>query len=187
MSLHTIDLEQKLHRFLERRAPPSRLKDKPQAQVDEVRALVSCLARNAPRSDLAIWWPKFEAALGEVGSRFWPTEKEIREAARATGAPASTARLAEAEDVDRLRVAAARMSRGEPVGEGFLWGAEAVALHRSGLVSEDLIGRYRSAAFGIRRATYGEEAARGWEAGQQAAHDLALRAARQRDAMEGMG
>jgi len=52
-----------------------------------------------------------------------------------------------------------RMTAGEAVGEGWLYGSLAVGLIAARLVDQDTMTRYRSAAFHARRMIYGVEKA----------------------------
>lgn len=164
MTLHAADIAARLRRFLDRRQAPRRVEGKPQAEADEVAALVGVLERNAPRGAdaLAAWWPGFERELGESGTGLWPTEKDIREAA----AKAAKAHPRQGPDVtfDRHDISAARMARGEAVGECYLYGREAVEMIRRRLVDEPTMKKYRSAAFFGRKDVQGEAAALRWEA-----------------------
>ncbi len=174
MNLHTSDILSRLRRFLDRRQAPRRIEGKPQAEADEVAALVGATERNAPRGadNLAAWWPAFERELGEAGSGLWPTEKEVREAAGRANASQPKAG-SQAPVFDPHEINARRMDRGEPVGEGYLYGREAVEMIRRGLVDEATMKKYRSGAFLARKATQGEASALRWEAEAKARHQAA--------------
>lgn len=174
MNLHEADIQSRLSRFLNRRQMPRRVEGKPEAQADELRALVSAVMRCAPRDPdrLGAWWPEFESSLGELGSGMWPTEKEVRDAAKAC-APQVQALVAEAGDFDGYAITAARMSRGEPVGECYLYGREACELISRGLVDEPTMRKYRSGAYFRRKDIYGADAAQAWEADAKDRHDAA--------------
>lgn len=174
MSLHTADIAHRLRRFLDRRQPPRRIEGKPQAEHDEVAALVSTVERNAPRSAdaLADWWPAFERQLGETGTGLWPTEKECREAAIATNKTKPRKATSEA-DFDRYAHVGALMADGEAVGENYLYGREAVELIRRKLVDEETMRLYRSAAFFARKEIQTEASALEWEAEAKARHQAA--------------
>ena len=173
MSLHTADIAHRLRRFLDRRQPPRRIEGKPQAEHDEVAALVSTVERNAPRSAdaLADWWPAFERQLGETGTGLWPTEKECREAAIATNKAIPKAKTKDAFDV--YPHIGSLMADGEAVGENYLYGREAVELIRRRLVDEPTMTKYRSAAFLSRKDVQGEARALEWEADAKARHAAA--------------
>lgn len=172
MNLHSADIAGRLRRFLDRRQAPRRVEGKPQAEADEVSALVSTVERNAPRGAdaLAAWWPGFERELGESGTGLWPTEKEIRDAAKAAN---RTGPQSAAPVFDRHEINAKRMSKGEAVGEYYLYGREAVEMIRRGLVDEPTMKRYRSAAFFARKDVQGEAAALKWEAEAKERHEAA--------------
>ena len=174
MNLHNADIASRLRRFLDRRQPPRRVEGKPQAEADEVKALVATAERNAPRDPdrLAAWWPAFERELGEAGSGLWPTEKEVREAAGRANASQPKA-PSQALVMDTYAIMAKRMAAGDPVGEGYLYGREAVEMIRRRLVDEPTMRAYRSGAFLARRKTQGEASALAWEAESKARHEAA--------------
>lgn len=73
--------------------------------------------------------------------------------------------------MDRFEITGNRMAAGEPVGEGYLYGADAVELIARGLVDEPTMRRYRSAAFFHRKDIYGHDAAVAWEDAAKQRHD----------------
>lgn len=174
MSLHTADIAARLRRFLDRRQPPRRVEGKPQAEADEVQALVAVVTRNAPRdaASLAGWWQRFESTLGEAGTGLWPTEREVRDAAAIVNRDRPKPR-SDGPSVDAHEIAGRRMANGEPVGENYLYGREAVELIRRGLVDEATMTRYRSAAFFSRRDIQTEASALAWEVEAKARHAAA--------------
>lgn len=180
MSLHEADLKARLARYLDRRQMPRRLEGKGGAMEDEVRALVAALGRVAPRSTerLADWWHHFESALGEIATGgLWPTEREIRDAAKMVGSIAPQVAVAP-EPKSEHQIIADRMARGDPVGEGWLYGRAACELIRQRLVDQATMSAYRSGAFFARKATYGQEAALAWETEAKAKHEAAKEAFR---------
>ena len=66
-----------------------------------------------------------------------------------------------------------KMGRGDPVGEGWLYGRSAVELIVGGHVTEETMRRYRSAAYFSRKSVYGTEPARKWEDEAKARHEAA--------------
>ena len=175
MSLHDADLKSKLTRLLGRKSPPRLLDGKPEAQADEIGALLAALKRVAPRDPdrLTDWWQSFEASLSESCGRMWPTEKEIAQVGRATneklrpigGVHKSTTQIDPAEQ------AARRMAQGEAVGECWLYGVSACELIARGLVDEGTMRKYRSEAYFARKREYGEARARQWEDAAKARHE----------------
>jgi hypothetical protein len=73
--------------------------------------------------------------------------------------------------VDRFTITGARMAAGEPVGEGYLYGSDAVELIAQGLVDQDTMRKYRSAAYFNRKSIYGHDAAIAWEEAAKQRHD----------------
>lgn len=175
MNLHEADVQGRLSRLLDRKQMPRRLEGKGGAMEDEIRALTQATLRNAPRSTdrLAEWWQHFEAALGEiVTGGLWPTEREIRDAAKMVGTIAPQVAAAPEAKSD-LQIVSAKMAKGDAVGEGWLYGRAACELIRERLVDQDTMTRYRSAAFFARKEAYGEAAARSWEAEARNRHEVA--------------
>ena len=180
MNMHEADIKGRLVRYLDRRQMPRRLEGKGGAMEDEIRALLAAVIRVAPRNPehLAEWWPHFEAALGEiVAGGLWPTEREIRDAAKQAGTAAPSV-SAPAPMKTEHEIISARMERGEPVGEGWLYGRAACELIKRGLVDQKTMTAYRSGAFLARREVYGEAAALAWEAEAKARHEAAKEAFR---------
>src|SRR5690606_34029793 len=104
---------------------PRRFEGKPGPMDDEIAALAGVLSRNAPRGAerLAAWWPHFEDRLGEICGSMWPTEKEVKDAARqATKESPQNAQLGPEIDLRPVAVTARKMQRNDPVGEEWLWG-----------------------------------------------------------------
>lgn len=177
MSLHEADMKSRLTRLLNRKSAPRLLDNNANAQADEITALLGVLTRYAPRGadDLAKWWYQFEPAISESCGRMWPDEKQIASVAKAVNTnmrgvnpTAPGPREASFNPVDR---AAERMNVGEPVGEGWLYGRAACELIASGLVYQDTMRRYRSAAYFSRKAMYGEGPAKQWEDEAKEAHE----------------
>lgn len=177
MSLHEADLKSRLTRFLGRKQMPRRFEGRDTAQADEISALVAAVMRNAPRGPdrLTLWWPVFEARLGEICGPMWPTEKEIKEAAQSanTEAPRPASARDTGPDMSDAAICGRRMERGEAVGEGWLYGRLAVELIAGSHVDETVMRRYRTAAWSNRKALYGREAADAWEDEAKARHDAA--------------
>ncbi|MBK9073302.1 MAG: hypothetical protein IPL79_20220 [Myxococcales bacterium] len=149
----------KVRAYLDRRTAPRGIADKPQVVREELAALVRCVLRFAPTSGMDEWWQKFEDRLAEESTtRAWPTEGEIKKAAlslRGTTQPKFT----QGYEADPLAINAGRMSRGEAVGDGFLYGRPAVALLRAGYVTPAQMAGYRSGLFFSAKSVYGEAVA----------------------------
>jgi hypothetical protein len=75
--------------------------------------------------------------------------------------------------VDRFEITGMRMTAGEAVGEGYLYGSDAVELWARGLVDVDTMKKYRSAAFFKRKDLYGHDAAIAWEESAKQRHEEA--------------
>lgn len=157
-------LRGKLREYLNRRTVPRGFEGKADALKAEADALVDCVLRKAPREQYEGWWTTLERRLAEdAKTRAWPTEGEISEAAREIHGP-RTVRVAEGDELDRVKIAARRIGAGEAVGDDWLYGRGAVALERSGLVTESQLSRYRSSWFFAMKDVYGETDAKAKEA-----------------------
>lgn len=179
MSYRNDALRSHLKSYLERRATPRHLEGKPAALAEEVDALSRAVGRFAPRDGYEEWWPKFIDKMDE-GRRVatWPTVGDIKAAAQAVTGPGSV-RPANGDEINPLEIASGRMKRGEPVGDGYLYGKMAVDLIAAGLVDEDTMKRYRSAWFFNAKRVFGEEKALHMEAELKLRHDAAKEAFRQ--------
>jgi hypothetical protein len=168
-------------RWLERYSPPNSMRDNARAQQDEVEALLRVLLKFAPGSDAGQWVREVLDQLEyQMKTRAWPTKGEL--GAACSNLRKVAARSATSEhDLHPVEINAARMNAGEAVGEDWLYGANAVALATSGLVSGDTMRRYRSGAYFARKAHLGEAKARSWEDAQLEIHEAAKAVWRARD------
>ena len=163
MSVREDFLKRQLTRLLDRRTMPRGFEGKPQAQAEELAALVRCLCKFAPRQAYDEWWPRVEDTIDEdAKTRAWPTVFDISAAARKV-AGSSTKTVAEPDEKDPLAIIGARMERGETVGDHYLWGRLAVDLLRGGYVTQDTISKYRSALFFQCKDLYGQDTAEAME------------------------
>lgn len=171
-------------RWLERYSPPLSMKDNERAQKDEVTALVSVIMKFAPPAGYA----EFVASVldqieYQMKTRAWPTKGELGSVcSNLRKQQSASVQQDQGEERTEVEIIGAKMARGEPVGEGWVYGAGACALIAARMVDEPTMRKYRSGAFLARRQMYGEDAALQWEAERKAAHDAAREAHRQRDA-----
>lgn len=158
---------------------------------DQLRAEVNDLVEDINRAipsgygegEFRALMPKIHAEIRRRhGAQGWPSSRVFIAATEAAveGVAAAGAVKAEAKEIDPYEITARRMQAGEAVGEGYLYGREAVELIRRGLVDEATMRRYRSAAFLARKQAYGEAAALAWEAEGKDRHEDAKRAFYQR-------
>lgn len=184
MSLHESDISARLKRFLARKQMPKRLEGAGGAAEDEIRALNDVVLRYAPRGAdaVAAWWPTFEAVLGETCGVFWPSEREVAEAAKKAckDAPRIVSEI-DKPDMSEAAIFARQMARGEAVPLGALYGIVACEMIARRLVSEDVMRAYRSNWFFARKRVYDEDRARADEAEQIAKHEAAKDVWRQRN------
>lgn len=184
---HRENVKERLTELLARRAPPRVLAGREEALDAEFEALLTGLAAVVPH-DIATFWPIFDAELSQVSAyRTWPTGNELSKAAAKASAKMPRAKEdRHRDDKDRdigLRWTASRMVSGQGVGEGYLYGREAVELISRGLVSEQTMTAYRTAAYNARVKVYGQEAADVWEAEAKARHEDARVIFKQRRTM----
>lgn len=173
MSIRVEYLTTKLQSYLLRRTMPRGLDGKPDAQTEELSALISCLGRYAPKENYDEWWGNFERVLGEdAQTRAWPTEGEIKAAATKLRKPGGV-RVAEAGDSDPLELNAKRIRNREAVGDEYLFGRRAVELLQSGKVTMSDIRPYRSALYFSEKDFYGEEMAKSREEERLRKHERA--------------
>ena len=108
--------------------------------------------------------------------RSWPTVSHMVEAmervAKRAGVPAVES-AAPKWELDPMAVAARRMNDGDFVGDGWLYGRDALRLMQSGLVPADTLRKYRSALYFDAKAKSGEDNARTMEAAWIARHEEA--------------
>lgn len=173
MSIRNEFLTAKLKSYLDRRTPPQGIANNLEAQKNELAALMSTLSRYAPRDGLQEWWAKFETVLGEnARTRAWPTENEIATAGKEVRGPREPS-SSEPYVFDGVEVNASRMNAGEAVGDSWLFGRQAVALERSGLVTKATMRQYRSGLYFRLKEVYGEQEAKRMEADLIARHEAA--------------
>ena len=187
MNLRQADITEMLERWLDRLAPPRHLSEKPQAAQEEVEALLRILTKMAPQADYQPFIRRvFDQVEYVAKARTWPTVSEIGSACAAVRkeSPKADDLTGDSAAKSPVEIAAARMSRGDPVGEQWLYGTLACELIASGNVDEATMRRYRSGAFFAQKHTYGEDAARRWEAEMQARHDAARAVWRDRQERE---
>lgn len=187
MNLRQAEITEMLDRWLDRLAPPRHLVEKPQAAQEEVEALLRILTKMAPQSDYQPFIRRvFDQVEYAAKTRTWPTVNELGAACSATRkeSPKAADLTGGAEAKTPVQIAAARMARGEPVGDQWLWGSMACELIASREIDEATMKRYRSGAFFAQKATYGEEAALRWEAEMKARHEAAKDVWRDRQARE---
>lgn len=164
-----------LREILRRYERPARFDD--QTAREELAAMVKDLNSEWPVCDNeafnAVAERFAETVRKTIGGRDWPgipaMIKALREARR--GALPDTA--ADGPALCEYEIAAARIHAQKHVGEGYVYGGKAKELVRRGLVTEDDLRAYRSAAYFHRVHAVGEEAARLWEADARARHEVA--------------
>ena len=181
MNMRTAEISRAFGDWLDRRSCPTDLRDKPTAARKESEALLACLLKFAPQSEYQPFVSRVLDQLDyQMKSRFWPTINEFasacsnirKEMGKAGGRPDV---LTDARDMRPEAITARAMVEGKPVGEGWLYGRDAVTMIAAKLIDEETMTRYRSGAFLARKSLYGEPAALAWETEAKARHEAAKR------------
>lgn len=182
-ALHKAEITEIFTRWLERYAPPASIRENSRAQQDEVDALLSVLLRSAPRGEAGPWVRQaLDRMEYRMKTRAWPTKAELADVcSKLSQEKARDAVDLSGQDLSPIAINARRMRAGEPVGEGWLYGRNAVELIACGQVDRETMERYRSAAFLSKRKLRGEEDARAWEDAAKAQHEAAKVVYRQRN------
>lgn len=171
--LRTAEISGLFTRWLERYSPPQSIRENERAQQDEAAALLGVILKFAPRTGHAEFTAKaLDQIEYQMKTRAWPTKGELgavcsnlrKEADRGRRDATSDADMSLAAITERM------MLRGEPVGEGWLYGLSACELIARGVVDADTMRRYRSGAYFARKQAYGEAHAQAWQAEREAAH-----------------
>ena len=183
MSIRTDTIQNMLERWLDRYSPPRAMAENPQAQTDEIEALLRVLLKYAPGADYEGWVNSaLDRCAYQMKTRAWPTMGELGAVCadmKKQGFGVAPGQVPAPKD--DAEIIAARMSRGEGVGEGWIYGVAACELAQRGLVDRDTMTRYRSAAYFQRREVYGEAAAREWEAEAIKRHEAGKKIWKSRD------
>lgn len=159
--------------FLDRKVPPRQVADKPDLAAAAAEVLLHAIRINAPPGAGTDWWRRVEMRL-ELGAmtQSWPIASEVAEACMTVNAETMAAvPVAASDHPPGIEALARRMASGQPVGEGDLYGVQAVALLRSGLIAPEVLDWYRDGAFFNRAGLYGREAAERWQAERRAHHE----------------
>jgi hypothetical protein len=183
MDFRKAEISQRLNEWLDRLAVPYHLRDKPEAAQHEAEALLRILLRYAPGQDHVPFVNRVCDLLdSRMKDRRWPTPHDMGAACASVAKEAGTDRSDDSsEDTRPEAIVGRRMTRGEPVGEGWLWGRLACELIAGRHVTREVMDRYRSGAFLARRAAYGEEAALEWEREAKDNHEIAKAVFRERN------
>lgn len=181
MSIRQAEIAKALAEWLESYSPPRNIAGNATALQRESERLLGVLTKFAPQDGYNGWVSSvLEQCSYQMKTRAWPTVGELgaacsnaRKSMRADAAPQSVA-------LDVYELNASRMKAGEMVGEGYLYGREAVEMIARGLIDVEIMTKYRSAAFFARKDIHGEAAALAWEAEAKERHESAKRAHRER-------
>lgn len=175
MSVRTETIATIFAAWLRRYSPPNIMKNDADVMKAERDALLRVLLKFAPQSDYDGWVNRALDKLEyQMKTRAWPTKGELGSVCSNLRKDAFvTADVPSVAQRSSLDINADRMNRGEPVGDGYFYGRNAVELVKSGKVSRDIIQKYRSAFFFSMKDVWGEEKARQVEAQYIAKHDAA--------------
>jgi hypothetical protein len=178
MNYRQVEIAKIFSEWLDRRSCPNDLRDKPKAAADEAEALLRAVAKFAPQSE---YQPFIHRVLDQLDyqmkTRFWPTVNEVAAAASNLRKEVAVSKVKtdddDEKDMSPEAITARAMMEGKPVGEGWLYGASAVAMIAKKIVDEATMTKYRSGAFLARKAAFKEPAALAWEAEAKARHETA--------------
>lgn len=132
MNLHVHDLTSRLGEYLARRVPPKSFGGDENLKSEQMNEYIRILRRFAPEGDaLAAWWRTFADRLSdETDTWAWPSPKDVARAARAAGATAKPA--GGGWRPDSVQINLDRLNAGQPIGEDWLWGRNALRLEAAG-------------------------------------------------------
>ncbi len=181
MSIRQAEIAKALTEWRESYSPPRSMAGNKEAMQRESERLLAVLTKFAPPDGYNGWVSSvLEQCSYQMKTRAWPTVGEL-------GAACSNARKARQADAaptvfafDIYELNANRMKAGEPVGEGYLYGREAVEMIARGLIDRETMTKYRSAAFFRRKEIHGEDAALAWEADAKERHESAKKTRKER-------
>lgn len=162
MNIRAAEIARQFAEWAERLTPPQGIKNNPKAMQAEWDALLKVLLRYAPQDGYHQW---VEGALEHCAmtlrTRAWPTVNELgaacvnhRKETRSFNANPEAVR-----QKDTFEINADRIHAKSPVGDGWIYGANAVELINRGLVTEADLEPYRSGLFFSMRENWGEEKA----------------------------
>ena len=181
MDLRSSEIAKQFTDWAERLTPPQGIRGNPKAMQAEWDALLKVLLRYAPSDGYSQW---IDGALDRCAmtlkTRAWPTVGELGAACvnhrKETRAFVGTGD--EFRPKDACEINADRIRAKEPVGDCWIYGANAVEMVNRGLVSEADLDPYRSGLYFAMKDVWGEEAARARESELQSLHADARRQAR---------
>lgn len=138
------------------------------AIAEEVNSLISASSNRDALEERAE--ACFRAVRRNYTQRAWPTVAHFVKAMGEIQSPRSgdTGGLKTPE-----QIAADRISKGEPVGDSWIYGRLAVKILREGMVTVEQIKGYRLGLFYAAKEVYGEEKARRMEEQWKASHNAA--------------
>lgn len=179
MNIRQAEIAKGLADWLALYSPPRNIAGKPEDVQREMDRLIAVIIKYAPQDGYNGWLQSVLDHLAmQMKTRAWPTVGEIGSACTALRSKAIGPATVTEFDVYELN--ANRMKAGEPVGEGYLYGREAVEIIARGLIDRETMTRYRSAAFLSRKKAYGEASALTWEAESKERHENAKAARKER-------
>lgn len=158
MSIRTEEIARTFHAWLERYSPPMSMKDKPKVVQEEADHLLRVVLKFAPREGYNGWIDEMLDQMEyQMKTRAWPTKGELgavcsNQRKKFGSGPGAVMR----EPRSPLDIAADRIDRGEAVGDGWIYGNNALELVASGKVTEAQLRAYRSALFFAMKDAWGE-------------------------------
>lgn len=181
MSIRQAEIARIFAEWLQFYSPPRQIAGKPELMQRESERLLGVIVKMAPQEGYIGWvGTVLDVVASNMKTRAWPTVAEIGAACSNARKEARKDGPAQPTEMDVYEIAAMRMKSGQPVGEPYLYGREAVEIIARGLIDQETMTRYRSAAFFARKDAQGEESALRWEAEAKDRHESAKVARRER-------
>lgn len=151
--------------FSGRYNPPRDFKGNDRAEKAEAEALLSVLLKMAPHSDYQSFLDAFFDRLEDtLKVRSWPNKHEVTQICSGLRKERPVL-VPESDQIDMSpeAIIGRKMARGEPVGEGWLWGLSAVELIVGRHVTKEVMDAYRLGAFNARADASTYDKAVEWE------------------------
>lgn len=115
----------------------------------------------------------FRSLRQNYTQRTWPTVAHFVKAMSEVQSKAAQIESADVETKSPEQIAADRMNAGEAVGDTWIYGRGALTLLKSGLVTQDVMRRYRSALYFSAKEVGGKDYAESFEARMLRRHEEA--------------
>lgn len=159
-------------KFLDRYTPRRSLQGNPEALEAEIEKLMGALIQSAPTKNYLTWLERVTNQLDrQMTTSAWPLVADLVKVCSNQNKHDSLSQpRSNIVKFDPVKINAQRMNDGEPVGEDWLYGHNALLLEQSGLVDADTMRRYRSTLYFSAKRQWGEGPAGQYESHLVARH-----------------